>query len=79
MGPTLIFPSKIKFLSKPWGGDLTIKIDDNTDDGSGIYSEEVEHKDQTLDDAEIFFCTLGHIILLKMKPFRGKRFSPYHL
>ena len=27
------------------GGDLTIKVEDNTDDGSGIYEEPVEHKD----------------------------------
>ena len=31
------------------GGDLTIKIEDNTDDGYGIYSEDVDNPDQTLD------------------------------
>jgi hypothetical protein len=51
-------------------GDLTIKIEDNTDDGLGIYSEEVEFKDQTLDDAEYFFADLGNLIVLKIKPYQ---------
>ena len=56
------------------GGDLTIKIEDNTDSGSGILSEEVDFKDQTLDDAEIFFAKIGQIILLKIRPFQEKEF-----
>lgn len=56
------------------GGDLTIKIEDNTTVGSGIYSEPVDDRDQTLDDAEIYFSCLEHLILLKMKPFREKKF-----
>jgi len=52
------------------GGDLTIKIEDNTNDGAGIYSEPVSDADQTLDDAEIFYAILGNLILLRIKPFR---------
>ena len=52
------------------GGDLTIKIEDNTTDGSGIYAEPVDDPDQTLDDAEIFYSIVGNLILLKMKPFK---------
>ena len=33
------------------GGDLTIKIEDNTETGRGLYAEEVDDPDQTLDDA----------------------------
>ena len=54
------------------GGDLTIKIEDNTDSGSGILSEEVEFKDQTLDDAEIFYAKIDQIILLKIRPFQER-------
>lgn len=54
------------------GGDLTIKIEDNTDDGAGIYSEPVDDKDQTLDDAEIFYVIIGNLVLLKMKPYKEK-------
>ncbi len=56
------------------GGDLTIKIEDNTEDGSGIYSEPVANVDQTLDDAEIHYCVMGNIVLLKMKPYLEKDF-----
>lgn len=50
-------------------GNLTIKVEDNTDDGLGIYSEEVEHADQSLDDGEIHFCDLGNLVLLKIRPY----------
>ncbi|TVQ15318.1 MAG: AAA family ATPase [Bacteroidetes bacterium] len=50
-------------------GDLTIKVEDNTEDGLGIYREDVEQKDQSLDDGEIHFCDLGNIVLLKIKPY----------
>ena len=56
------------------GGDLTIKIEDNTATGSGIYSEPVDNKDQTLDDAEIYFCVLGNLVLLKIRPYQEKEF-----
>lgn len=54
------------------GGDLTIKVEDNTDDGLGIFREEVEYKDQTLDDAEYFFADLGNLIALKVRPYQEK-------
>ncbi|CAM2065533.1 DNA repair ATPase [Sulfidibacter corallicola] len=54
------------------GGDLTIKVEDNTADGSGIYAEPVENKDQTLDDAEIYYASVGHVILLKIRPYQEK-------
>lgn len=50
-------------------GNLTIKIEDNTDDGEGIYSEDVEQRDQSLDDAEVSYCDLGNLVLLKIKPY----------
>ena len=52
------------------GGDLTIKIEDNTDDGSGIYEEPVDDPDQTLDDGEYYYSIVGNIILMKIKPFK---------
>ncbi len=56
------------------GGDLTVKIEDNTSTGQGIYDEPVENADQTLDDAEIFFATVGSLIVLKIKPYQEKDF-----
>ncbi|HNW92959.1 MAG TPA: DNA repair ATPase, partial [bacterium] len=55
-------------------GDLTVKLEDNTDTGEGIYSEPVENRDQTLDDAEIHYALVGALILLKIRPFQEKEF-----
>lgn len=56
------------------GGDLTIKIEDNTESGQGIYSEEVEDKDQTLDDSEIYYTIIGNLIILKIRPYRENKY-----
>jgi len=56
------------------GGDLTIKVEDNTDSGMGIYAEDVVNKDQTLDDAETFYSIIGNLILLKIRPYQEKEF-----
>ncbi|MEO5712544.1 MAG: DNA repair ATPase [Luteolibacter sp.] len=54
------------------GGDLTVKVENNTETGRGIYSEPVENKDQTLDDAEIHYGVVGNLILLKVLPYQEK-------
>jgi hypothetical protein len=54
------------------GGDLTIKIEDNTEDGEGIYREEVEHKNQALHDAKILYHDAEELILLRILPYREK-------
>ncbi len=56
------------------GGDLTIKIENNTDSGEGIYAEDVENRDQTLDDAEIYYAIVGNLILLKIRPYQEQDF-----
>ena len=55
------------------GGDLTIKVENNTDSGKGIVEEPVENSDQTLDDAHIHYAILDHLILLKIRPFREEK------
>jgi hypothetical protein len=52
------------------GGDLTIKVEDNTKTGEGVYSEPVEDKYQKVDDAEIAYGIVGHLILLKIRPYK---------
>jgi hypothetical protein len=59
-----------KVFVETLGGDLTIKVEDNTATGKGIYSEVVEDKDQNLDDAEIFYADLGDIVILKIRPYK---------
>ncbi|MGZ8709175.1 MAG: DNA repair ATPase, partial [Thermoanaerobaculia bacterium] len=53
-------------------GDVTIKIEDNTETGRGIYSEPVDDPDQSLDDAQIHYAIVGSLILLKILPYREK-------
>ena len=52
------------------GGDLTIKVENNTESGEGIYAEPVDNADQQLDDAEINYAIVGNLVLLKMKPYQ---------
>ena len=55
-------------------GDLTVKVEDNTETGQGIYSEPVDDANQTLDDARIFYAPIGSkpggLIVMKLLPFR---------
>ena len=55
------------------GGDLTVKIENNTEDGHGIYREPVEDETQSLDDVEVKYARLGDLILLKILPYREER------
>jgi len=55
------------------GGDLTIKVEDNTEDGFGIYRESVNDPHQSLDDAEISYCKLGALILLRVLPYQEEQ------
>lgn len=55
------------------GGDLTIKIEDNTESGEGIYSEEVEDKKQSLEDSEISYAQVGTLILINILPYREEK------
>lgn len=50
-------------------GDLTVKVENNTDSGMGIFSEAVEDANQSLDDAEFYYADLNSLILLKIRPY----------
>ncbi|MBA3707950.1 MAG: DNA repair ATPase, partial [Planctomycetes bacterium] len=52
------------------GGDLTIKVENNTESGAGIFSEPVKDATQSLDDGEIHFAALEGLVLLKIRPYR---------
>lgn len=55
------------------GGDLTIKIENNTETGEGIYSEPVEDSNQSLADCELDYAQVGELILLRVQPYREKQ------
>ena len=52
------------------GGDLTIKVEDNTDSGQGLYAEPVDDPDQGLDDAEVYYVIEGPLVLLRIRPYQ---------
>ena len=54
-------------------GDLTIKIENNTEQGKGIYSEPVEDSTQSLDDGQFFYASVGALVLLKILPYREEQ------
>ncbi|MBT1710690.1 ATP-binding protein [Fulvivirgaceae bacterium PWU5] len=57
-------------------GDITFKVENNTDSGKGVYSDPVSNKDQQLDDAEYHYADLGNLIPVKIKPY-GEGFRAY--
>ena len=69
-----------KVFVETTGGDLTIKVENNTADGRGVYSEPVANKDQTLDDAELYYAVVGQLVLLKIRPYQepGFRYLLYN-
>ncbi|CAH7167242.1 conserved hypothetical protein [Vibrio chagasii] len=50
------------------GGDLTIKTNNDTEDSKGIYSEDVEKKEQRITDAKVEYIDLGELVLLSVRP-----------
>ena len=54
------------------GGDLTIKVENNTDTGEGVLAEPVDEPDQGLDDAEVLYVVEGPQVLLRIRPYREK-------
>ncbi|MEM7158097.1 MAG: DNA repair ATPase [Myxococcota bacterium] len=56
------------------GGDLTVKVENNTATGKGIYSEPVEDEYQTLDDADFQFHEIGPLTLMRIQPYREEQY-----
>jgi len=54
------------------GGNLTIKIENNTETGEGIYDEPVDEPLQSLADADVCYARIGPLILLKILPYNEK-------
>jgi hypothetical protein len=52
------------------GGDLTIKLENNTESGEGIYAEPVDEPLQSLADADIHYARVGALILVKIRPYK---------
>lgn len=59
------------------GGDFTVKVEDNTKDGEGVFREAVEDRHQKLDDAEIEYAVINQLIVLKVRPYKEKDYRYY--
>ncbi|URN06616.1 DNA repair ATPase [Actinomadura madurae] len=51
------------------GGALTVKAEDDTGGGAGVYSEPVEEPLQSLADADVLHARVGALILLRIRPY----------
>ncbi|MBW4715770.1 DNA repair ATPase [Saccharothrix obliqua] len=51
------------------GGDLTIKVENNTETGEGIYHEPVDEPLQSLADADVEYARVGTLVLLRIRPY----------
>lgn len=52
------------------GGNLTIKVENNTETGEGVYAEPVDEPLQSLADADVSYARIGPLILLKILPYK---------
>ncbi|MFG2026293.1 DNA repair ATPase [Streptomyces sp. NPDC048825] len=51
-------------------GTLTVKVEDNTETGEGIYAEPVDERLQSLADADIAHARVGALVLLRIRPYK---------
>ncbi|MEU5860229.1 DNA repair ATPase [Nonomuraea sp. NPDC047529] len=52
------------------GGDLTIKVENNTETGAGVYSEPVTERLQSLADADVEYARIGPLVLMRIRPYK---------
>ncbi len=55
------------------GGDLTVKVENNSETGEGIYSEPVVEENQSINDAAISYAQVGHLILVSVLPYKEEQ------
>ncbi|UFQ18920.1 MULTISPECIES: DNA repair ATPase [Streptomyces] len=52
------------------GGTLTVKVENDTETGEGVYEEPVEEPLQSLADADVAHARVGPLILLRVRPYK---------
>src|SRR5690606_18243828 len=62
----LVFVSNI-------GGKLSLRVEDNTDEGREIYRERLEDENQQLIDLGLEYARVGPLVILKVLPFREEK------
>ncbi|MEL7311902.1 MAG: DNA repair ATPase [Pseudomonadota bacterium] len=51
-------------------GELVLKLENNTADGEGVYSEAVLEVNQSLDDCEVDYAEVGELLLIRILPYK---------
>ncbi|WP_336082975.1 DNA repair ATPase [Nocardia sp. SSK8] len=59
-----------KVFVETLGGTLTVKVENNTETGTGVYAEPVDEPLQSLADAEVHYAEVGALILLRIRPYK---------
>ncbi|MFG3659408.1 DNA repair ATPase [Streptomyces sp. NPDC047706] len=52
------------------GGTLTVKIENDTERGEGVYAEPLDEPLQSLADADIAYARVGALVLLRIRPYK---------
>ncbi|GGR92633.1 hypothetical protein GCM10010269_34580 [Streptomyces humidus] len=52
------------------GGTLTVKVENNTETGEGVYADLVDEPLQSLADADIAYARVGALTLLRIRPYK---------
>jgi len=55
------------------GGDLTVKIENNSETGKGIFSEPVIEENQSINDASMAYAKVGNLLLIKVLPYKEEQ------
>ncbi|MGP4844566.1 DNA repair ATPase [Marinobacter sp. 1Y8] len=58
-------------------GDITFKVENNTNSGKGVFSDPVDSDSQSLDDATFEYADLGDVIVVRILPFGEERWRYY--
>ncbi|MEV0846267.1 DNA repair ATPase [Streptomyces sp. NPDC049954] len=52
------------------GGALTVKVENDTESGEGVYREPVAEPLQSLADAEVAYAVVGALVLIRVRPYK---------
>ncbi|MFC4376856.1 DNA repair ATPase [Nocardia halotolerans] len=58
-----------KVFVETLGGTLTVKVENSTETGTGVYAEPVDEPLQSLADADVYYAEVGALILLRIRPY----------
>ena len=61
----------------PTGGNLTIRLEDNTETGQTVLQEKVDDGDQSVADTSMSFAVLGDLVVIRVRPYQEEHDRAY--